>query len=146
MDCPKCGSRMYVIDSRGIDDFTYRRYRCSSCDERVSSAECIITDQKTFGSVKRAVAKMSLDTEGLCAMVSKIRKNLLDMEEILGESNKGRKEKKMTKTCVECQWYDCQHLLCVVGGDIEPTDCACDSFIPIKPPMAIKSDRKRVGR
>lgn len=36
------------------------------------------------------------------------------------------------KTCGECQWYDDQHLLCVVGGDVEPTDCACDSFIPIK--------------
>lgn len=36
------------------------------------------------------------------------------------------------KTCGECQWYDYHHLLCVVGGDVEPTDCACDSFIPIK--------------
>lgn len=36
------------------------------------------------------------------------------------------------KTCGECQWYDYHHLLCVVGGDVAPTDCACDSFIPIK--------------
>lgn len=34
--------------------------------------------------------------------------------------------------CGECQWYDDQHLLCVVGGDVEPTDCACESFIGIK--------------
>jgi hypothetical protein len=37
------------------------------------------------------------------------------------------------RTCGECQWYDYHHLLCVVGGDVVPTDCACDSFIPIKP-------------
>ena len=37
------------------------------------------------------------------------------------------------KTCGECQWYDYQHWLCVVGGEIAPTYCACDSFIPIKP-------------
>ena len=36
------------------------------------------------------------------------------------------------KTCGECQWYDYHHLLCVVGGDVKPVDCACDSFIPIK--------------
>lgn len=36
------------------------------------------------------------------------------------------------KTCGECQWYDYHHLLCVVGGDVTPTDCACDSFTPIK--------------
>lgn len=36
------------------------------------------------------------------------------------------------KTCGECQWYDYHHLLCVVGGDVKPTDCVCDSFIPIK--------------
>jgi hypothetical protein len=36
------------------------------------------------------------------------------------------------KTCGECQWYDYHHLLCVVGGDVATTDCACDSFIPIK--------------
>jgi hypothetical protein len=34
-----------------------------------------------------------------------------------------------SKTCGECQWYDDQHLLCVVGGDVEPTDCACEEFI-----------------
>jgi hypothetical protein len=34
----------------------------------------------------------------------------------------------MSKTCGECQWYDYYHLLCVVGGDVAPTDCACDSF------------------
>ena len=36
------------------------------------------------------------------------------------------------KTCGECQWYDYHHLLCVVGGDVESTDCACDNFIGIK--------------
>ena len=36
------------------------------------------------------------------------------------------------KTCGECQWYDYHHLLCVVGGDVSPTDCVCDSFIPVK--------------
>jgi hypothetical protein len=36
------------------------------------------------------------------------------------------------KTCGECRWYDYHHLLCVVGGDVAPTDCACDNFIPIK--------------
>jgi hypothetical protein len=36
------------------------------------------------------------------------------------------------KTCGECKWYDYHHLLCVVGGDVAPTDCACDNFIPIK--------------
>lgn len=43
-----------------------------------------------------------------------------------------RWRKMKNKTCGECQWYDCHHLLCVVGGDVESTDCACDSFIGIK--------------
>lgn len=38
-----------------------------------------------------------------------------------------------SNTCGECQWYDYHHLLCVVGGDVAPTACACDSFIGIKP-------------
>lgn len=37
------------------------------------------------------------------------------------------------KTCGECKWYDYHHLLCIVGGEVTPSDCACDSFIPIKP-------------
>lgn len=37
-----------------------------------------------------------------------------------------------TKTCGECQWYDYHHLLCVVAGDVSPTDCACGEFTPIK--------------
>lgn len=38
-----------------------------------------------------------------------------------------------SKTCGECKWYDYQHLSCVLGGEIAPIYCACDSFIPIKP-------------
>lgn len=33
------------------------------------------------------------------------------------------------KTCGECQWYDHHHLLCVIGGDIKPTERAKDCFV-----------------
>ena len=37
------------------------------------------------------------------------------------------------KTCGECQWYDHHHLLCVVGGDIKPTESAKDCFVSANP-------------
>lgn len=33
------------------------------------------------------------------------------------------------KTCGECKWYDHHHLLCVIGGDIKPTERAKDCFV-----------------
>jgi hypothetical protein len=38
-----------------------------------------------------------------------------------------------TKTCGECQWYDHHHLLCVIGGDIKPTERAKDCFVSASP-------------
>lgn len=37
------------------------------------------------------------------------------------------------KTCGECQWYDHHHLLCVIGGDVEPTEKAKDCFVSANP-------------
>ena len=31
--------------------------------------------------------------------------------------------------CGECQWYDHHHLLCVIGGDVKPTERAKDCFV-----------------
>jgi hypothetical protein len=36
----------------------------------------------------------------------------------------------MSKTCGECRIYDHFHNLCVIGGDIEPTETAKDCFEP----------------
>ena len=36
------------------------------------------------------------------------------------------------KTCGECQWYDHHHLLCVIGGDVKPTERAKDCFVSAK--------------
>lgn len=37
------------------------------------------------------------------------------------------------KTCGECQWYDHHHLLCIIGGDVKPTERAKDCFVSAKP-------------
>jgi hypothetical protein len=40
---------------------------------------------------------------------------------------------KNKKTCGECRWYDYHHLLCVIGGDVKPTERARDCFVSAKP-------------
>lgn len=37
------------------------------------------------------------------------------------------------KTCGECKTYDHQHLLCIIGGDVEPTERAKDCFVSANP-------------
>ena len=47
MNCPKCASRLTVIDSRAFsNNRTKRRLACKICGERFTSVEKIITDEE----------------------------------------------------------------------------------------------------
>lgn len=47
MNCPKCASRLTVIDSRAFsNNRTKRRLACEICGERFTSVEKIMTDEE----------------------------------------------------------------------------------------------------
>lgn len=37
-----CGGRFMCVDSRSRDNYTYRRYRCRSCSESLTSVEVVV--------------------------------------------------------------------------------------------------------
>lgn len=53
MKCLKCGDRMYVMDSRGEDNITYRRYVCKNC------GSYLYTKEQQDGRAKRIICKIS---------------------------------------------------------------------------------------
>jgi transcriptional regulator NrdR family protein len=44
MKCPQDGSRLYCLDSRSREEYTYRRYECKKCGQRFSTLEQIADD------------------------------------------------------------------------------------------------------
>lgn len=42
MDCPHCGSKTRVVDSRPIESGIFRRRRCHHCDTRFSTKETVL--------------------------------------------------------------------------------------------------------
>jgi hypothetical protein len=47
MNCPECGGKLGVIDSRAAsNNSTRRRLKCSVCGEKFTSTEKIVTDKE----------------------------------------------------------------------------------------------------
>lgn len=47
MKCPYCGSfQTRVVDSRQYVAFRYRKYRCLKCDERFTTTEKVVHEDK----------------------------------------------------------------------------------------------------
>jgi transcriptional regulator NrdR family protein len=58
MNCPKCGSGTYVVDSRTKEFGVYRRRECRVCGNRISTTE---TDSESF---RRLMEKTIADLKG----------------------------------------------------------------------------------
>ena len=58
MNCPKCGSGTYVVDSRTKEFSVYRRRECRVCGNRFTTAE---TDSERF---KQLLEKTLVDLKG----------------------------------------------------------------------------------
>ena len=57
MKCPKCNTRMSVIDSRMLDNaITRRRHHCSKCNKNYTTIETIVEDVQ-WGDFTRNVSK-----------------------------------------------------------------------------------------
>lgn len=49
-DCPKCPGRIKVVDSRGVEDYVKRRYRCVDC------ATLFYSEERMVGGPAKRVA------------------------------------------------------------------------------------------
>lgn len=52
MNCPKCESRMYVMEQKTDGTFAYRRYKCRSC------GWIIYTEEKEMIHAKNEISKL----------------------------------------------------------------------------------------
>lgn len=61
MDCPKCGSGTYVVDSRHKPHRVYRRRECRICGNRFSTAELNEEQIRTLVDSSVEVLKEKVD-------------------------------------------------------------------------------------
>lgn len=62
MNCPKCGSGTYVVDSRHKPSRIYRRRECRVCGNRFSTAE--INEEQVRSLIDKSIAmlRQEMDT------------------------------------------------------------------------------------
>lgn len=78
MNCPKCNSKLKVIDSRAVsDNSTYRRLECSVCKKRFTSSEKIVEYDEFFpapaidlNDILEVIARNSIVRNGFMSAVT----------------------------------------------------------------------------
>ena len=60
MNCPECGGKLGVIDSRAVaNNSTRRRLKCTNCGERFTSIETIVGDPESAVNTDEIFKKLA---------------------------------------------------------------------------------------